>query len=100
MKVGCLEKNLDFQLEPVAKGIYNLYVPGSLDLKAIKDMLRNPPEDCNYLIIYDAKNQDRYKNIIERVSKEFPELHYYRFDNDGNVHYIVDFKDTMPEEYR
>ena len=101
MKVGCFEKNLPVKLECISKeqGIYNLYIPGSLNVRAIKYILTNPPENANYYTIYDAKGEDRWKGMIEHIGKELG-IRWYRFDRDGFVHYIVDLKDQMPEEYR
>lgn len=98
MRVGCLEKALPFELQKVDKGIYNLYVPGSLDLKGIKEALRNPPEDCYFLTIRDGECKDRWHNMIEHVSKEFPDLKYFRIEQDGNAIYIIDFKNIWGEE--
>ena len=89
MKVGCYEKNLPVQLELIDKenGIFNLWVPGALNIKAIKAILKNPPEDCHFITIFG--DNDRWKNMIEHLSKEL-EMKYYRFErNDNFVHYIV-----------
>lgn len=101
MKVGCLEKALPIELQPIDKdkGVYNLYVPGSLNIKEIKDMLLNPPEYVQYIAIYDCKGEDRWRHMIEKIGEEL-NIKWYRFDRDNFVHYIVDLKDQMPEEYR
>ena len=102
MKVGCLTKDLPMELQCIDKdkGVFNLYVPGALNLNAIKAMLRNPPENVKYITIYDSEGKDRWRNMIEHVGKEFNDIKYYRFEKDDFVHYIIDLEDQMPEEYR
>lgn len=89
MKVGCLEKALPFELQKMDNGVYNLYVPGSLDLKGIKEAIRNPPEDCKAIMIFDNQGNDRWGNMIKHLAPEFPELRYNRVEQDGNVFYII-----------
>lgn len=106
MKVGVFEKDLPIKLQCVCKeaGVYNLYVPGSLNLAMVKYILQNPPENVKYITIYDIEGKDRWKNMIEHVGKELSDIKWYRFekDEDGKdfVHYVVDLQDQMPEEYR
>lgn len=101
MKVGCFTKGLPIKLECIDKeqGIYNLYIPGSLNVTAVKYILQNPPEGVKYYTIYDVQGKDRWKNMIEHIGKEL-NIKWYRFEQDDFVHYIVDLKDEMPEEYR
>jgi hypothetical protein len=105
MKVGVFEKDLPIKLQCVCKeaGVYNLYVPGSLNVSAVKYLLQNPPENVKYLTIYDIEGKDRWKNMIEHIGKEL-NIKWYRFEKDENgedfVHYIVDLFDQMPEEFR
>ena len=99
MKVGVLTKSLPMQLECIDKeqGVFNLYVPGSLNINAIKAIMKNPPEDCNYITIYDAEGKDRWKHMIERMGKEL-DIKWYRFEKkDGFVHYVVDLKNQLKE---
>ena len=51
MKVGCFSKELPIKLQCICKekGVYNLYVPGSLNLAMVKYMLQNPPENVKYI---------------------------------------------------
>ena len=63
MKVGVLTKDLPMQLECIdkEKGVFNLYIPGSLNLNAIKSVFLNPPEDAQYITVYDAEGKDRWR---------------------------------------
>ena len=47
MKVGVLTKDLPMQLECIdkEKGVFNLYIPGSLNLNAIKDFYVKDPKN-------------------------------------------------------
>lgn len=101
MKVGVLEKNLPVQIQCVSKkdGVYNIYVPGSLNIKLIKYILKNPPKNVRYYTVFDSEGKDRWHNMIERMCREL-DIKWYRFEKDGFVHYIIDLFDGMPEEYR
>lgn len=103
MKVGVLEKNLPIRLQCLCKenGVYNIYVPGSLNIKLIKYILKNPPKNARFYTIFDSEGKDRWRFMIEKIGKEFVDIKWYRFvEKDGFVHYIIDLYDEMPEEYR
>ena len=102
MKVGCYSKSLPIRLECVCKekGVYNIYIPGSLNIKLIKYILTNPPKNARFYTVYDSEGKDRWRSMIEKVGKEL-DIKWYRFEEeDGFVHYIIDLFDEMPEEYR
>ena len=102
MKVGCYSKNLPIRLECICKekGVYNLYIPGSLNIKLIKYILKNPPTNARYYTVFDSVGKDRWHSMIEKMGKEL-DIKWYRFEEkDGFVHYIIDLFDEMPEEYR
>ena len=102
MKVGVFEKNLPIRLECICKekGVYNIYIPGSLNIKLIKYILKNPPENAKFYTVFDSEGKDRWHNMIERICKEL-DIKWYRFEEkDGFVHYIIDLFDEMPEECR
>ena len=102
MKVGVFEKNLPIRLECICKekGVYNLYIPGSLNTKLIKYILKNPPKNAKYYTVFDSEGKDRWHYMIEKMGKEL-DIKWYRFEEkDGFVHYIIDLFDEMPEEYR
>lgn len=99
MIVGCLEKELPFELQPVNEkiGLYNLYVPGSLNLKEIKDMFRNPPKGCNFITMY-ATDRDKWKTLIEKGHEELG-INYFRFEKEGcPVMYFVDLHNVIEEK--
>ena len=99
MKVGVLTKDLPMELQCIdkEKGVFNLYIPGSLNLNAIKAVFLNPPEDAQYITVYDAEGKDRWKHMVERMGKEL-NVKWYRFEkNDGFVHYVIDLKDQLKE---
>lgn len=103
MKVGVLEKNLPIRLQCICKenGVYNIYVPGNLNIKLIKYILKNPPKNARFYTIFDSEGKDRWRFMIEKIGKEFVDIKWYRFvEKDGFVHYIIDLYDEMPEEYR
>lgn len=103
MKVGVLEKNLPIRLQCLCKenGVYNIYVPGSLNIKLIKYILKNPPKNARFYTVFDSEGKDRWRFMIEKIGKEFDNIKWYRFvEEDGFVHYIIDLYDEMPEEYR
>lgn len=103
MKVGVLEKNLPIRLQCLCKenGVYNIYVPGNLNIKLIKYILKNPPKNARFYTIFDSEGKDRWRFMIEKIGKEFVDIKWYRFvEKDGFVHYIIDLYDEMPEEYR
>lgn len=102
MKVGVFSKSLPIRLECVCKekGVYNIYIPGSLNIKLIKYILTNPPKNVKYYTVYDSEGKDRWHSMIEKMGKEL-DIKWYRFEEeDGFVHYIIDLFDEMPEEYR
>lgn len=102
MKVGVLEKNLPIRLECICKekGVYNLYIPGSLNIELIKYVLKNPPKNAKFYTVFDSEGKDRWHSMIEKIGKEL-DIKWYRFEEkDGFVHYIIDLFDEMPEEYR
>ena len=102
MKVGCYSKNLPIRLECICKekGVYNLYIPGSLNIKLIKYILKTPPKNAKFYTIFDSEGKDRWHSMIEKMGKEL-DIKWYRFEEkDGFVHYIIDLFDEMPEEYR
>ena len=102
MKVGVLEKNLPIRLQCLCKenGVYNIYVPGNLNIKLIKYILKNPPKNARFYIVFDSEGKDRWRFMIEKICKEL-DIKWYRFvEEDGFVHYIIDLFDGMPEEYR
>ncbi len=101
MKVGVLEKNLPIRLQCLCKenGVYNIYVPGSLNIKLIKYILKNPPKNARFYTVFDSEGKDRWHNMIERMCREL-DIKWYRFEKNGFVHYIIDLYDGMPEEYR
>lgn len=101
MKVGCFSKNLPLRLQCVSKedGVYNIYVPGSLNIKLIKYILKNPPKNVRYYTVFDSEGKDRWHNMIERMCREL-DIKWYRFEKDGFVHYLIDLFDGMPDEYR
>ena len=102
MKVGCFCKNLPVRLQCVSKedGVYNIYIPGSLNIKLIKYILKNPPKNVRYYTVFDSEGKDRWHNMIERMCREL-DIKWYRFEEkDGFVHYLIDLFDGMPEEYR
>lgn len=102
MKVGVLEKNLPIRLECICKekGVYNLYIPGSLNINLIKYVLKNPPKNAKFYTVFDSEGKDRWHSMIEKIGKEL-DIKWYRFEEkDGFVHYIIDLFDEMPEEYR
>ena len=102
MKVGVLEKNLPIRLQCLCKknGVYNIYVPGSLNIKLIKYILKNPPKNARFYTVFDSEGKDRWRFMIEKICKEL-DIKWYRFvEEDGFVHYIIDLFDGMPEEYR
>lgn len=99
MKVGVLTKDLPMELQCIDKdkGVFNLYIPGSLNLNAIKSVFLNPPENVQYITVYDAEGKDRWKHMVERMGKEL-NVKWYRFEkNDGFVHYVIDLKDQLKE---
>ena len=103
MKVGVLEKNLPIRLQCLCKenGVYNIYVPGNLNIKLIKYILKNPPKNARFYTVFDSEGKDRWRFMIEKIGKEFVDIKWYRFvEKDGFVHYIIDLYDEMPEEYR
>ena len=102
MKVGVFEKNLPIRLECICKekGVYNIYIPGSLNIKLIKYILKNPPENAKFYTVFDSEGQDRWRSMIEKIGKEL-DIKWYRFEEkDGFVHYIIDLFDGMPKECR
>ena len=102
MKVGVLEKNLPIRLQCICKenGVYNIYVPGNLNIKLIKYILKNPPKNARFYTVFDSEGKDRWRFMIEKICKEL-DIKWYRFvEEDGFVHYIIDLFDGMPEEYR
>ena len=102
MKVGVLEKNLPIRLQCLCKenGVYNIYVPGNLNIKLIKYILTNPPKNARFYTVFDSEGKDRWRFMIEKICKEL-DIKWYRFvEEDGFVHYIIDLFDGMPEEYR
>ena len=102
MKVGVLEKNLPIRLECICKekGVYNLYIPGSLNINLIKYVLKNPPKNAKFYTVFDSEGKDRWHSMIEKIGKEL-DIKWYRFEEkDGFVHYIIDLFDEMPGEYR
>ena len=102
MKVGVLEKNLPIRLQCLCKenGVYNIYVPGNLNIKLIKYILKNPPKNARFYTVFDSEGKDRWRFMIEKLCKEL-DIKWYRFvEEDGFVHYIIDLFDGMPEEYR
>ena len=102
MKVGVLEKNLPIRLQCLCKenGVYNIYVPGNLNIKLIKYILKNPPKNARFYTVFDNEGKDRWRFMIEKIGKEL-DIKWYRFEEkDGFVHYIIDLFDEMPEEYR
>ena len=102
MKVGVLEKNLPIRLQCLCKenGVYNIYVPGNLNIKLIKYILKNPPKNAKFYTVFDSEGKDRWRFMIEKICKEL-DIKWYRFvEEDGFVHYIIDLFDGMPEEYR
>lgn len=102
MKVGVLEKNLPIRLQCLCKenGVYNIYVPGNLNIKLIKYILKNPPKNARFYTVFDSEGKDRWRFMIEKICKEL-DIKWYRFvEEDGFVHYIIDLFDGMPEEYR
>ena len=102
MKVGVLEKNLPIRLQCLCKenGVYNIYVPGNLNKKLIKYILKNPPKNARFYTVFDSEGKDRWRFMIEKLCKEL-DIKWYRFvEEDGFVHYIIDLFDGMPEEYR
>lgn len=102
MKVGVLEKNLPIRLQCLCKenGVYNIYVPGNLNIKLIKYILKNPPKNARFYTVFDSEGKDRWRFMIEKIGKEL-DIKWYRFvEKDGFVHYIIDLYDEMPEEYR
>ena len=103
MKVGVLEKNLPIRLQCLCKenGVYNIYVPGNLNIKLIKYILKNPPKNARFYTVFDSEGKDRWRFMIEKIGKELDYIKWYRFvEKDGFVHYIIDLYDEMPEEYR
>ena len=102
MKVGVLEKNLPIRLQCLCKenGVYNIYIPGNLNIKLIKYILKNPPKNARFYTVFDSEGKDRWRFMIEKICKEL-DIKWYRFvEEDGFVHYIIDLFDGMPEEYR
>lgn len=102
MKVGILEKNLPIRLQCLCKenGVYNIYIPGNLNIKLIKYILKNPPKNARFYTVFDSEGKDRWRFMIEKICKEL-DIKWYRFvEEDGFVHYIIDLFDGMPEEYR
>jgi hypothetical protein len=102
MKVGVFEKSLPIRLECICKekGVYNIYIPGSLNIKLLKYVLTNPPKNARFYTVYDSEGKDRWHSMIEKMGKELG-IKWYRFEEkDGFVHYIIDLFDEMPEEYR
>lgn len=102
MKVGVFEKNLPIRLQCLCKenGVYNIYVPGNLNIKLIKYILKNPPKNARFYTVFDSEGKDRWRFMIEKICKEL-DIKWYRFvEEDGFVHYIIDLFDGMPEEYR
>ena len=102
MKVGVFEKNLPIRLQCLCKenGVYNIYVPGNLNIKLIKYILKNPPKNARFYTVFDSEGKDRWRFMIEKIGKEL-DIKWYRFvEKDGFVHYIIDLYDEMPEEYR
>ena len=102
MKVGVLEKNLPIRLQCLCKenGVYDIYVPGNLNIKLIKYILKNPPKNARFYTVFDSEGKDRWRFMIEKLCKEL-DIKWYRFvEEDGFVHYIIDLFDGMPEEYR
>lgn len=102
MKVGVFEKNLPIRLECICKekGVYNLYIPGSLNIELIKYVLKNPPKNAKFYTVFDSEGKDRWHSMIEKIGKEL-DIKWYRFEEkDGFIHYIIDLFDEMPEEYR
>ena len=102
MKVGVFEKNLPIRLQCLCKenGVYNIYIPGNLNIKLIKYILKNPPKNARFYTVFDSEGKDRWRFMIEKICKEL-DIKWYRFvEEDGFVHYIIDLFDGMPEEYR
>lgn len=94
MKVGCFEKNLPMELECLdeTNGVYNVYAPGQLDINWIIDLVKNPPDNVNFLTIF----VDNGKRDIDGTVKHFAAYNntkYWKFtEKDGTVHYLVDLK--------
>ena len=101
MKVGVYTKDTPMELECIdeASGVYNMYCPGQLDMKYLCDLASNPPEGVKYVTVFDKDNKDKWRTFLKDFCKKH-NLKYYRFDQDGFVHYVIDVEDGMPEEYR
>ena len=101
MKVGCLEKSLPMELQCIdkAKGIYNIYAPGQLDIEWISNLIKNPPEDANYFLVYSEQGRN-LDSLMDYFSKFRNVGRWYKFNKGGFDHYVIDLNDKMPEEYR
>lgn len=95
MKVGCLEKNLPMQLECLDEntGVYNIYAPGQLDIDWIIDLVKNPPEKVNFLVIFARDGKRNLDSLMEYFSKYNENGKYWKFtEKDGFIHYLIDLK--------
>jgi hypothetical protein len=94
MKVGVLEKNLPMELECLDEknGVYNVYAPGRLDIDWIIDLVKNPPEEVNYLAVFAEDGKREIDSLMEYFSKYNKVGKWYKFEKEGFIHYIIDLK--------
>lgn len=95
MRVGCFEKNLPMELECLdeTNGVYNVYAPGQLDIDWIINLVKNPPDNVNFLVVF----ADNGKRNVDSLMKYFSAYNtigkYWKFtEEDGMVHYLIDLK--------
>lgn len=95
MRVGCLEKNLPMQLECLdeTNGVYNVYAPGQLDIDWIINLVKNPPDNVNFLTVFVSYGEKSIDSLMKHFAKYNDIVKYWKFtEKDGTIHYLVDLK--------